>query len=172
VFGSPAFADAGVDSTFSGALSCASASYLAYQPATPDSAVGGVQDNAPVPGTCRSLHTSAYAPTTITVTFTGAANDSVLNRGTPSAYEIWYGTNPTVTGGTYAVHIENGASPGSTVTAQLGSGTDPALANSTIYYYLVRVRSRCGTLGPASDVSCGKTQTGGGSGGGDETLCF
>jgi hypothetical protein len=179
IFGSPAFADVSVDSTFSGGLSCATASTNAYtpwyfDPLTPTipagSCVGGIQDNSPTPGTCTALHTSAYAPTTLTITFTGAANDSMLNRGTPSGYEVWYGTDPTVTGGTYSVATLSGSAPGSTVTYQIGSVTP--LANNTIYYYLIRVRSRCGTLGPASLVGCGKTKTGGGTGGGDESICF
>lgn len=158
LFGSPAFADAGVDSTFSGALSCQYASWNAYRPATTDSAVGGVQDNAPTPGVCTSLDTTASAPTTITVSFVGAANDSVLNRGTPSGYEIWYGTNASVTGGTYVIHYTAGVAPGSTVTAQLGVGSEAALTNNTVYFFFVRVRSRCGALGPPSVVQCGVTR--------------
>ena len=177
IFGTPAFADASVDSTFSGGLACAVASANAYtpwysDPLTPEiplgSCVGGIQNSSPTPGRCTALHTSAYAPTTLTITFTGAANDSLLNRGTPS-YEIWYGTNPSVTGGTYSIQLATGTTPGATITQQIGSVTP--LANSTVYFYLIHTRSLCGTLGPESVVSCGKTQTGAATGGGDETIC-
>lgn len=170
-WGSPAFADVGVDSTFTGALSCRVASWAAYRPATPDSAVGGVQDDTPRPGVCTTLHTTAYTPTTITVSFIAAANDSVLGRGVPSAYEIVFGTSPGIIDGSYATHVVNGTSPGSTVSVALGSGADVPLNNATIYFYAVYTRSRCGARSPLSAISCGKTQTGAATGGGDETVC-